>query len=53
LVAERSIDVARRDGVSIDLASLKEYAAEVEDLASELSLQMGKVIEELEQPLQL
>ena len=48
--AERSIAAARREGLSIDLASLKEFAAEVEDLASALWLQIGKLIEELEQP---
>lgn len=41
--ALRSITSARGDGRSIELEDLKEYAAEVEDLASELWLQIGKI----------
>lgn len=45
--AERAITAARSEGKSIDLAGLKELAAEAESLASELYLVLGNIVEEL------
>jgi hypothetical protein len=50
VVVEHGISSARKKGKSIDLASLKELAGEVEDLASELYMTLGKVIEEVDRP---
>ncbi len=50
VVVEHGISSARKKEKSIDLASLKELAGEVEDLASELYMTLGKVIEEVDRP---
>lgn len=43
VVVEHGISSARRKGKSIDLASLKELAGEVEGLAGELYMTLGKI----------
>ena len=45
VVVERGISSAKKKEKSIDLPSLKELAGEVDGLASELYITMGKIIE--------
>ena len=49
VVVEHGISSARKKEKSIDLASLKELAGEVEDLASELYMTLGKIVEAIDQ----
>lgn len=46
---EHAISSARSREKTIDLASLKELSAEIEDLAAELYLVLGKIVEEIEE----
>lgn len=49
VVVEHGISSARKKEKSIDLASLKELAGEVEGLASELYMTLGKIVEAIDQ----